>query len=168
MPSVQGDFVVYTDASKLGLGAVLMQREKVIAYASRQLKGHEKNYPTHDLELATIVFALKIWRHYLYGERKAAVISSLSVSRTLQYEIQRFDLEFYARGRAPRLSSLAVGTTLFDRIRAEQANDEQLGKRRQRDKERSSGLYSVVDGIVKFKGRFWVPTGDSLRTTIMA
>ncbi|KAH0655603.1 hypothetical protein KY285_030485 [Solanum tuberosum] len=60
-------FVVYCDASRVGLGCVLMQHEKVIAYASRQLKIHEKNYPTHDLELAAIVFALKIWRHYLYG-----------------------------------------------------------------------------------------------------
>ncbi|XP_074305116.1 uncharacterized protein LOC141640055 [Silene latifolia] len=58
---------VYSDASKLGLGCVLMQHGKVIAYASRQLKAHEQNYPTHDLELAAVVFALKIWRHYLYG-----------------------------------------------------------------------------------------------------
>ncbi|GJR34625.1 putative reverse transcriptase domain-containing protein [Tanacetum coccineum] len=57
------DFVVYCDASHKGLGAVLMQREKVIAYASRQLKVHEKNYTTHDLELGSVVFALKIWRH---------------------------------------------------------------------------------------------------------
>ncbi|GJR18474.1 putative reverse transcriptase domain-containing protein [Tanacetum coccineum] len=63
------DFVVYCDASHQGLGAVLMQREKVIAYASRQLKPHEENYPTHDLELGAIVFALKIWRHYLYGTK---------------------------------------------------------------------------------------------------
>ncbi|GJW16616.1 putative reverse transcriptase domain-containing protein, partial [Tanacetum coccineum] len=57
------DFVVYCDASRLGLGCVLMQRGKVIAYASRQLKIHEKNYTTHDLELGAVVFALKIWRH---------------------------------------------------------------------------------------------------------
>ncbi|GJU85458.1 putative reverse transcriptase domain-containing protein [Tanacetum coccineum] len=63
------DFVVYCDASHKGLGDVLMQREKVIAYASRQLKVYEKNYTTHDLELGSVVFALKIWRHYLYGTR---------------------------------------------------------------------------------------------------
>ncbi|WRX12993.1 Reverse transcriptase domain - like 10 [Theobroma cacao] len=57
-----------SDASKLGLGCVLMQDKNVIAYASRQLKKHEANYHTHDLELAAVVFALKIWRHYLYGE----------------------------------------------------------------------------------------------------
>ncbi|KAA3484183.1 integrase [Gossypium australe] len=63
------EFVVYNDASLNGLGCVLMQEGKVIAYASQQLKPHEKNYPTHDLELAAIVFALKIWRHHLYGEK---------------------------------------------------------------------------------------------------
>ena len=67
-PSGQGGFVVYSDASQQGLGCVLMQHGKVIAYASRQLRPHEKSYPVHDLELAAVVFALKIWRHYLYGE----------------------------------------------------------------------------------------------------
>nr|GEU89472.1 hypothetical protein [Tanacetum cinerariifolium] len=62
-------FVVYCDASGIGLGCVLMQRGKVIAYASRQLKIHENNYTTHNLELVAIVFALKIWRHYLYGTK---------------------------------------------------------------------------------------------------
>ncbi|GJV62575.1 putative reverse transcriptase domain-containing protein [Tanacetum coccineum] len=78
LPDGLKDFVVYCDASGLGLGCVffwvklgyvLMQRNKVIAYASRELKIHEKNYTTHDLELGTIVFALKIWRHYLYGKK---------------------------------------------------------------------------------------------------
>ncbi|KAL0544128.1 hypothetical protein IC582_019239 [Cucumis melo] len=64
-----GSSVIYSDASKKGLGCVLMQQGKVVAYASRQLKSHEQNYPTHDLELAAMVFALKIWRHYLYGEK---------------------------------------------------------------------------------------------------
>ncbi|GKB70708.1 putative reverse transcriptase domain-containing protein [Tanacetum coccineum] len=63
------NFVVYCDASRKGLGAVLMQREKVIAYASRKLKIHKKNYTTHDLELGAVVFALKMWRHYLYGTK---------------------------------------------------------------------------------------------------
>ncbi|GJR74902.1 putative reverse transcriptase domain-containing protein [Tanacetum coccineum] len=60
LPEGSEDFIVYCDASIKGLGAVLMQREKVIAYASRQLKIHEKNYTTHDLELGAVVFALKI------------------------------------------------------------------------------------------------------------
>ncbi|GJU53202.1 putative reverse transcriptase domain-containing protein, partial [Tanacetum coccineum] len=65
LPEGSGNFVVYCNASHKGLGAVLMQREKVIAYASCQLKVHEKNYTTHDLELGAVVFALKMWRHYL-------------------------------------------------------------------------------------------------------
>ncbi|KAL0540247.1 hypothetical protein IC582_024480 [Cucumis melo] len=69
VPDGSGSFVIYSDASKKGLGCVLMQQGKVVAYAFRQLKSHEQNYPTHDLELAAVVFALKIWRHYLYGEK---------------------------------------------------------------------------------------------------
>ncbi|GJU25029.1 putative reverse transcriptase domain-containing protein [Tanacetum coccineum] len=69
LPEGSEDFIAYCDASKKGLGTVLMQREKVISYASRQLKIHEKNYTTHDLELGAVVFALKIWRHYLYGTK---------------------------------------------------------------------------------------------------
>ena len=60
---------MYCDALREALGCVLMQEGKVVAYGSRQLKIHEKNYLTHDLELAAVIFALKIWRHYLYGER---------------------------------------------------------------------------------------------------
>ncbi|GJZ53449.1 putative reverse transcriptase domain-containing protein [Tanacetum coccineum] len=69
LPEGKDNFVVYCDASLQGLGAVLMQREKVIAYASRELKPHEENYTTHDLELGAVIFALKIWRHYLYGTK---------------------------------------------------------------------------------------------------
>ncbi|XP_076909664.1 uncharacterized protein LOC143567019 [Bidens hawaiensis] len=69
LPDGVDDFVVYCDASIQGLGCVLMQRENVIAYAFRQLKVHERNYTTHDLELGSVVFALKIWRHYIYGTK---------------------------------------------------------------------------------------------------
>ena len=67
LPNGRDGFIVYSDASWQGLGYVLMQNDRVIAYASRQLKKHEENYPTHDLELAVVVFAPKICRHYLYG-----------------------------------------------------------------------------------------------------
>ncbi|GJX62768.1 putative reverse transcriptase domain-containing protein [Tanacetum coccineum] len=69
LPEGNDDYVVYCDASLQGLGVVLMKREKVIAYASRQLKPHKENYTTHDLELGAVIFALKIWRHYLYGTK---------------------------------------------------------------------------------------------------
>ena len=63
------EYVIFSHASLNGVGGVLMQGGKVVAYASRKLKPNEKNYPAHDLDLAAIVFALKIWRHYLYGEK---------------------------------------------------------------------------------------------------
>jgi hypothetical protein len=68
-PDIEKPFDVYCDASRTGLGCVLMQEGRVIAYASRQLKKHEVNYPTHDLELTAVVHALKIWRHYLLGNK---------------------------------------------------------------------------------------------------
>ena len=68
-PDTKKDFVIYCDASSQGLGCVLMQDRKVIAYAYRQLRPHEENYPVHDLELAAVIHALKQWRHYLLGNR---------------------------------------------------------------------------------------------------
>ena len=68
LPTPKVEYVVFSGASRQGLGCVLMQDGRVIGYASRQLKKHETNYPTHDLELTVVVFALKIWKHYLYGE----------------------------------------------------------------------------------------------------
>jgi hypothetical protein len=69
MPDIRKSFDIYCDASKQGLGCVLMQEGYLIAYVSQQLRKHEQNYPTHDLELAAVVHALKIWRHYLLGHR---------------------------------------------------------------------------------------------------
>ena len=66
-PDTNRDFEIYCDASRQGLGCILMQDRHVVAYASRQLRPHEENYPTHDLELAAVVHALKTWRHYLLG-----------------------------------------------------------------------------------------------------
>ncbi|RVW61725.1 Transposon Ty3-I Gag-Pol polyprotein [Vitis vinifera] len=81
-------FMIYCDASTVGLGCVLMQQGKVVAYASRQLKQHERNYPTHDLELAAVVFALKTWRHYLYGEK----FEVYSDHKSLKYIFTQKDL----------------------------------------------------------------------------
>src|SRR4051812_20980718 len=66
-PDTHKDFMIYCDASRQGLGCVLMQERRVIAYGSRQLRTHEDKYPTHDLELAAVIYALKLWRHYLLG-----------------------------------------------------------------------------------------------------
>src|SRR3954468_6016438 len=68
-PDTQKDFVIYFDVSRQGLGCVLMQERKVIACGSRQLRAYEENYPTHDLELAAVIYALKLWRRYLIRNR---------------------------------------------------------------------------------------------------
>ncbi|KAL4017951.1 hypothetical protein IC575_021530 [Cucumis melo] len=102
VPDGSGNFVIYSDASKKGLGCVLMQQGKVVAYASRQLKIHEQNYPTHDLELAAVVFALKIWRHYhtvrrlIYTDHKSSSTSSLEGVEHEAEEVARV-VKDYAR-----------------------------------------------------------------------
>ncbi|GJS50671.1 putative reverse transcriptase domain-containing protein [Tanacetum coccineum] len=83
LPEGNDDFVIYYDASHQGLGAVLMQREKVIAYASRQLKPIEENYTTHDLELGAVVFALKIWRRYMYDTKYIMLTDHKSLQHIL-------------------------------------------------------------------------------------
>ncbi|KAA0043078.1 ty3-gypsy retrotransposon protein [Cucumis melo var. makuwa] len=93
VPDGSGSFVIYSDASKKGLGCVLMQQGRVVAYASRQLKSHEQNYPTHDLELAAVVFALKIWRHYLYGEK----IHIFTDHKSLKYFFTQKELDMRQR-----------------------------------------------------------------------
>ncbi|GJU21126.1 putative nucleotidyltransferase, ribonuclease H [Tanacetum coccineum] len=93
LPEGSEDFVMYCDASLKGFGAVLMQREKVIAYASRQLRKNEENYTTHDLELGAVVFALRLWRHYLYGT-KCTVYTD---HKSLQYILDQKELNMRQR-----------------------------------------------------------------------
>ncbi|WMV28988.1 hypothetical protein MTR67_022373 [Solanum verrucosum] len=93
LPVEGKDFIVYCDASHSGLGVVLMQDNSVIAYASHQLKVNERNYPTHDLELAAIVFALKIWRYYLYCVR----CEVFTDHRSLQHVFTQKDLNLRQR-----------------------------------------------------------------------
>jgi hypothetical protein len=93
LPDIHQNFFIFCDASRQGLGCVLMQNEKVIAYASRLLKPHEQNYPTHDLELAAIVHALKIWRHYLIGNKCHIFIDH----KSLKYIFTQPDLNLRQR-----------------------------------------------------------------------
>nr|KYP32515.1 Retrotransposable element Tf2 [Cajanus cajan] len=93
LPNTGEHFDVFCDASHQGLGCVLMQGGRVVAYASRQLKTHERNYPTHDLELAAVVFALKSWRHYLYGAR----FSVFSDHKSLKYLFDQKELNMRQR-----------------------------------------------------------------------
>jgi len=93
LPNPNGHFVEFCDASKMGLGCVLMRDRNVVAYASRQLRTHEKNYPTRDLELAVIVFVLKIWRHYLYGGK----FEIFSDHKSLKYLFDKKELNMRQR-----------------------------------------------------------------------
>nr|GFA50235.1 putative reverse transcriptase domain-containing protein [Tanacetum cinerariifolium] len=116
LPEGSEDFVAYCDASIKGLGAVLMQRDKVISYASRQLKIHEKNYTTHDLELKAVVFALKIWRHYMYGTKYTVFTNHKSLQHILNQKDlnmrQRRWLDWYGSDaiREQKLEPRADGT----------------------------------------------------------
>ena len=93
LPSGDEGYTEYSDASRVGLESVLMQHGKMIAYTSRQLKKHEQNYPTHDLEMAAVVFALKIWRHYLYG----VTCEIYTDHKSLKYIFQQRDLNLRQR-----------------------------------------------------------------------
>ena len=86
-------YIVYCDASRAGLGCVLMQSGRVVAYGSRQLKNHEQNYPTHDMELAAVVLTLKIWCHYLYDEG----FEEYSDHKSLKYIFTQRDLNMRQR-----------------------------------------------------------------------
>jgi ribonuclease HI len=98
LPDMTKKFNIYCDASRQGLGCVLMQDGQVVSYASRQLRKHEENYPTHDLELAAVVHALKIWRHYLIGHR----CEIYSDHKSLKYIFMQNDLNLRQR-RWPEL-----------------------------------------------------------------
>lgn len=93
IPSGTRGYMVYCDASRIELGCVLIQYGPVITYASRQFKPHEQNYLIHDLEMAAVVFTLKIWRHYLYGE----TCEIYTNHKSLKYIFQQKDLKLRQR-----------------------------------------------------------------------
>lgn len=120
IPDGSSKFEIYTDACGVGLGAVLIRNERVIAYASRQLKPHEKNYATHDLELLAIVFALKIWRHYLLGEKfelftNHKPLKYLFFQKDLNLRQQRW-LEFLASDDLDILYTLEKANVVSDAL----------------------------------------------------
>nr|GFA02608.1 putative reverse transcriptase domain-containing protein [Tanacetum cinerariifolium] len=154
LPDGVEDFVMYCDTSNQGLGCVLMQRGKVIAYASRQLKIHEKNYTTHDLELGAVVFALNTWMHYLYGTKSVIYIDH----KSLQHIFDQNELNMRQRRRA-RAMAMTIHSGIRGMIKAAQGEafkqeniltkrlhglDQQIEKRKDRN------LY--------FLDRIWVPS----------
>ncbi|GJV99201.1 reverse transcriptase domain-containing protein [Tanacetum coccineum] len=195
LPDGPEDFVVYCDASGLGLGCVLMQRGKVIAYASRQLKIHEKNYTTHDLELGAVVFALKIWRHYLYGTKSVIYTDHKSLQHIFsQKELnmrQRrwielfsdYDCEIrYHPGKANvvadalsrkervkpkrvRAMNMTLQSSIKDRILAAQKEASDESAGLQRGIDEMIELRN--DGALYYLDRIWVPLKGDVRTLIM-
>nr|GEU29803.1 putative reverse transcriptase domain-containing protein [Tanacetum cinerariifolium] len=171
LPEGSEDFVVYCDASHKGLGAVLMQREKVIAYASRQLKIHEKNYTTHDLELGSVVFAMKIWRHCLYGTKCTVFTDHKRKANVVADALSRKERDKPLRVRALVMTiSLNLPKQILEAqteaLKPKNLKKEDVGGMIRTDtpKER---LEPRADGTLCLNGRSWLPCYDDLRSVIM-
>ncbi|GJS88032.1 putative reverse transcriptase domain-containing protein [Tanacetum coccineum] len=164
LPKGSEDFIVYCDASIKGLGAVLMQREKVISYASRQLKIHEKNYTTHDLELGAVVFALKIWRHYLYGTKYTVFTDH----KSLQHILNQKELNMRQRRWLELLSDYDCDIR-YHPGKANVVADALSRKEREPPLRaiRTEKLEPRTDGTLCLNGRSWLPCYGDLRTVIM-
>nr|GEX10171.1 putative reverse transcriptase domain-containing protein [Tanacetum cinerariifolium] len=175
LPEGSEDLVVYCDASHKGLGAVLMQREKVITYASRQLKIHEKKYTTHDLELGSVVFALKFWRHYLY-ETKCMVFTD---HKSLQHILDQKELNMGHRHWLELLSDYDCEIryhpgkeNVTEARKPKNIKNEDVGgmlveNSKDLKKLRIEKLEPHVDGTLYLNGRSWFPCYGNLRTVIM-
>ncbi|GJV33419.1 putative reverse transcriptase domain-containing protein [Tanacetum coccineum] len=160
LPEGSENFVVYCDASHKGLGAVLMQKEKVIAYTSRQLKIHKKNYTTHDLELGAVMFALKMWIHYLYGT-KCVVFTN---HKSLQHILDQKELNMRQHRWLELLSDydceIRYHSGKVEARKEENYGTEDLGGV-------IKNLEPRADGTLCLRNRSWIPCFGDLRTLIM-
>ncbi|GJZ76470.1 putative reverse transcriptase domain-containing protein [Tanacetum coccineum] len=173
------DFIVYCDASLKGYGAVLMQREKVIAYASRQVKVYEENYTTHNLELGAVVFALRLWRHYLYGT-KCVVFTD---HKSLRYILNQKELNLRQRRWIELLSDYDCeiryhpqkANVVADAL-SRKGRDKPLRVRAMKRKNvKTENLGRLIkpifefcpDGTRCFGNRVWLPQYDGLRDSVM-
>ncbi|KAA3487941.1 DNA/RNA polymerases superfamily protein [Gossypium australe] len=145
-PESGKEFVIYSDASMNGLGCVLMQEGKVVAYSSRQLKSHEKNYPTHDLELAAIVFALKIWHHYLYG--KANVVTD-ALSRKSLCALRAMSTSLTLSDDGSILAELRARSLFLQQIGEAQRNDNEMQAKRAQCESRNNFDFQVPSGLLQ-------------------
>ncbi|GKD12127.1 putative reverse transcriptase domain-containing protein, partial [Tanacetum coccineum] len=176
LPEGSENFMVYCDASSKGLGTVLMQREKFIAYALRQLKIHEKNYTTRDLELGVVLFAFKMWRHYLY-DTKCVVFND---HKSLQHILDQKELNM----RQHRWLELLSDYDCEIRYRPGKANVtglnlpvQNLNAQVEARKEENYGTKNLggmiknlephADGPLCLRNRSWIPCFGDLRTLIM-
>ncbi|GKE10467.1 putative reverse transcriptase domain-containing protein, partial [Tanacetum coccineum] len=186
LPEGSKDFIAYCDASKKGLGAVLMQREKVITYASCQLKIHEKNYTTHDLELEAVVFALKIWRHYLYGI-KCMVFTDhkilqhilnqkelnmrqrhwLELLSEIRYHPGKANVVVDALSRKERDQPLRTEVQKPENIKNKDVGGMLVENAKTLEAIRTEKLEPRADGTLCLNGRSWLPCYGDLRTVIM-
>ncbi|GJY69099.1 reverse transcriptase domain-containing protein [Tanacetum coccineum] len=168
LPEGSENFVVYCDASHKGLGAVLMQKEKVIAYASHQLKIYEKNYTTHDLELGAVVFALKMWRHYLYGTKCVVFTDHKSLQHILdQKELnmrQRRWLELLSDYNCELRYHLGKANLILN-AQVETRKEENYGTKDLCGMIKN--LEPRADGTLCLKNRSWIPCFGNLRALIM-
>ncbi|KAL5749287.1 hypothetical protein ACOSP7_023890 [Xanthoceras sorbifolium] len=179
------DFVIYSDASHQGLGCVLMQEGKVVAYASRQLKNHEQNYPIHDLELAAIVFALKIWRHYLYELNlrqrrwmelikdydciidyhpgKANVVAD-ALSRKALFALKAMNVQLQLNPDNALVAELICKPSLIQQIADKQKQDARIQMICEQIPEGKHPDFSIrADGIVCFRDRIWIPEDRGIK-----
>nr|GEY31121.1 putative reverse transcriptase domain-containing protein [Tanacetum cinerariifolium] len=173
LPEGSENFMVYYDASYKGLGAVLMQREKVIAYASRQLKIHKKNYTTYDLELGAVVFALRMWRHYLYGMRCVMFTDH----KSLQHILDQKELDMRQRRWLELLGDYdceihyhpGKGNVVADAL-CQKAHIE-ARKEENYEAEDLCGMINKLESraarMLCLRNRSWVPCLGDLRTLIM-
>ncbi|GKA81288.1 reverse transcriptase domain-containing protein [Tanacetum coccineum] len=195
LPNGSEDFVVYCYASGLGLGCVLMQRGKVIAYASRKLKIHEKNYTTYDLELGAVMFAFKIWRHYLYGTKSVIYMDHKSLQHIfsqkelnmqqcrwielfsdydceIRYHLGKANVVADALSRKERVKpkrvramNMTLQSSIKDRILAAQKEAVDESAGLQRGLDEMIELRN--DGALYYLNRIWVPLKGDVRTLIM-
>ncbi|GKB83382.1 putative reverse transcriptase domain-containing protein [Tanacetum coccineum] len=184
LPEGSENFVVYCDASHKGLGVVLMHREKVIAYASRQLKVHEKNYTTHDLELGSVVFALKIWRYYLYGTKCIVFTNHKSLQHILDQKelnmrqhrwlelLSDYDCDIrYHPGKANVVADELshkerIEPLRIEALKPENLENEDVGGMIRKDIPKEK-LEPHADGTLCLNGRSWLPCYGDLRSVII-
>ncbi|GJY66597.1 putative reverse transcriptase domain-containing protein [Tanacetum coccineum] len=179
LPKGAENFIVYFDASHKGLGAVLMQNEKVIAYASRQLKIHEKNYTTHDLWLGAVVFALKIWRHYMYGTKCTVFTNHKSLQHILDQKelnmrqhhwlelLSDYNCEIrYHLGKANILEAQTEARKP-ENLSAEDVGGMLIENLRESDNPRKEKLEPRADRTLCLNNKSWLPCYGDLRNLIM-